>query len=133
MQIIVIDASAIIAVITNEPQKEELIQLTSGANLIAPVSIHAEIGNAFSSMLKRNRIALPQALLALNHYQKIPIRYVEINLSSSLKIANELSIYAYDAYLIYVAKRYHAPLLTLDKALYRQAQSYGIQVVEVNL
>ena len=130
---IVIDASAIIAVITNEPQKEKLIQLTTGADLIAPISIHAEIGNAFSSMLKRKRIALPQAVLALDLYQEIPIRYVEISLISAVKIANKLSIYAYDAYLIHIAERYHAPLLTLDKALYRQARSYGIQVVEVNL
>ncbi len=128
---IVIDASAIIAVIANEPKKETLIQLTSGADLIAPVSIHFEIGNAFSAMLKRKRITWPQALSVLQRYQEVPIRYVEIDLASSLEIADKLSIYAYDAYLIRAAERYHAPLLTLDKTLYRQAKSYGIQVLEV--
>jgi len=37
---IVIDASVIIAVIANEPEKETLIELTKGANLIAPYSVH---------------------------------------------------------------------------------------------
>jgi len=130
---IVVDASVIIAVISNEPKKDELIQLTSGADVIAPISIHSEIGNAFSAMLKRNRITLIQALLALKRYQNIHIRYVEIDLVASLKIADKLSIYAYDAYLIYVAERYHAPLLTLDKSLYRQAQAYGVKIMEVSL
>ena len=128
----VIDASAIIAVIANEPEKEALIRLTSGVDLIAPVSIHFEIGNAFSAMLKRQRITLIQALSALKRYQVIPIRFVEIELNASLHIANKLSIYAYDAYLIRAAERYRAPLLTLDKALKRQARSYGVKVLEIN-
>ena len=41
---IVIDTSAIIAVIANEPEKPSLIRLTSGADLIAPASVHLEIG-----------------------------------------------------------------------------------------
>lgn len=44
---IVIDASAIIAVLAGEPERERLLSLTSGANLIAPPSVHWEIGNAF--------------------------------------------------------------------------------------
>ncbi len=43
------DASVIIAVIANEPEKDKLIQITEGADLLVPASIHWEIGNAFSS------------------------------------------------------------------------------------
>ncbi len=50
---IVLDTSVIIAVIANEPEKRVLIRLTKGAELIAPQSVHWEIGNAFSAMLKR--------------------------------------------------------------------------------
>ena len=53
---IVIDTSVIIAVITNEPHRESLLQATLGAELLAPPSVHWEIGNAFSAMLKRNKI-----------------------------------------------------------------------------
>lgn len=130
---IIIDASAIIAVIANEPEKETLIQLTTGVDLIAPLSIHFEIGNAFSAMLKRQRVTLMQALTALKRYEEIPIRFVEIELNASLHIADKLSIYAYDAYLIRTAERYRAPLLTLDNALQRQARSYGVKVLEVTL
>jgi predicted nucleic acid-binding protein len=68
---IVIDASAIIAVIANEPKKMAMLELTTGADLIAPASIRFEIGNAFSAMLKRHRITLTQALAAVALYQSI--------------------------------------------------------------
>jgi len=51
---ITIDTSAIVAVITNESSKGQIITATKGASLIAPDSIHWEIGNAFSSMFKES-------------------------------------------------------------------------------
>jgi len=55
---LVVDTSVIIAVITNEEHKRQLINLSKGADLIAPPSLHWEIGNAFSAMFKRKRISL---------------------------------------------------------------------------
>ena len=127
----VIDASAVIAVVANEPEKEELIKITAGADLIAPASIPWEIGNAFSAMLKRRRITLVQALEAVAIYQQVPIRYVDINISEALKIAAEHNIYAYDAYLLQCAMKYRMPLLTLDKRLADLAKKMRIAVVEV--
>ena len=54
----VVDASVIIAVIANEPEKERLVEITQGADLLAPASVHWEIGNAFSAMIKRGRVSL---------------------------------------------------------------------------
>ncbi len=126
-----IDASIIIAIITNEATKSTLIAATSGTDLVAPVSVHFEIGNAFSAMLKRKRITLNQIYDALAHYQEIPIRYVDIDLQDSIAIASQLGIYAYDAYLIRCAERYRCPLLTLDEALQAHARGYGVQLVKI--
>ena len=128
---IVIDTSAIIAVITNEQKKAELIDITNAVNLIAPASIHFEIGNAFSAMLKRQRIDLKQAAEALAIYRSIPIRLVDVELEESLRIASQLNVYAYDAYLIRCAEKYHCALLTLDRSLCVQAMAYGVSIVEV--
>jgi hypothetical protein len=62
---LVMGTSVIIAVITNEDHKGQLIGISKGADLIAPASIHWEIGNAFSLMFKRNRIGLERATSAL--------------------------------------------------------------------
>jgi len=130
---IVVDTSVIIAVIVNEPQREELIERTKGANLLAPPSVHWEIGNAFSAMLKRRRITLAEALKAIEIYEQIPIRYVQVELEEALKAAAEAGIYAYDAYLIRCAQKYGAPLMTLDGELGRVAKEMGVDVIEVEV
>jgi predicted nucleic acid-binding protein len=124
----VVDTSVIIAVIANEPKKDRLIKLTQGANLIAPHSVHWEIGNAFSAMLKRNRVTLEQALKAIQAYSKISIRFVDVELERSLEIAET---YAYDAYLIRCALRYRSPLISLDGNLVDSAKRMQVKVVEV--
>lgn len=128
---IVIDASAIIAVIVDEPKKADLIAATAGADLLAPESIPWEIGNAFSAMLKRRRMTVEQAVRAVEIYGTIPIRLVSVNLADALRIADQLDIYAYDAYLVCLARKLKAPLLTLDRALVSTARSLGLEVLEV--
>lgn len=128
---IVVDASVIIAVIANEPQRDTLVELTRGNDLIAPQSVHWEIGNAFSAMLKRNRITLEQALAGIRIYGKVPVRFVDVELEESLRMADALGIYAYDAYLIRCALKYNSPLISLDKDLVRFAKRMRARVVEV--
>jgi predicted nucleic acid-binding protein len=128
---VVIDASAIIAVITHEPQRDALINVTRGCDLLAPPSVMWEIGNAFSAMLRRNRVTLAQALQAIAVYRRIPIRIAEVELEDSLTIAAQFGIYAYDAYLIRCALRYNAPLVSLDRNLVWVAQEANAQVIEV--
>jgi predicted nucleic acid-binding protein len=59
------------------------------------------------------------------------VRFVEAELEESLRLAAELNVYAYDAYLIRCATKYGAPLLSLDQALLRAARSKGVDVLEV--
>ncbi len=128
---IVVDTSVLIAVITNEDEKEKLVAMTDEAELIAPLSVHWEIGNAFSSLLKRKRVTIDEALQAIEIYLQIPVRFVEVELAESLELANELSLYAYDAYLLRCAAKYRLPLLTLDARLIQAAKEKKIQVLEI--
>jgi predicted nucleic acid-binding protein len=128
---VVVDASVLIAVVTNEDEKEKLVAITNEADLIAPLSVHWEIGNAFSSLLKRKRVTIDEALQAIEIYLQIPVRFVEVELSDSLELANEFGLYAYDAYLLRCAEKYHLPLLTLDGRLAQAAKDKKIEVLEV--
>ena len=128
---IVVDTSVIIAVIANEPEREALVELTTGAELIAPHSVHWEIGNAFSAMLRRERVKVKQAIQAVKLYQRIPIRFVDVELEESLQIADTLGIYAYDAYLIRCALKYKSPLISLDRKLVSAATEMKARVIEV--
>jgi len=129
--LITIDTSALIAVVTYEPGRERALEITSGCNLIAPSSVHWEMGNAFSAMIKRGRATLKQATACLDAYAEIPIKLVEVNLNQALAQVEKHHIYAYDAYLLVCAMQSNSPLLTLDQPLKMVAQSLGIKVLEV--
>lgn len=127
----VIDTSAIIAVLTGEPSRAALIRATKGADLVAPASVHWEIGNALVALIRRRLATLAQAGSALNAYAKIPLRLLEVDLNQALHLADEYGLYAYDAYLLACALNQRAPLLTLDKALTRAAMRAGVELLEV--
>ena len=127
---ITIDKSALIAVIGNEVSKGKIIEITKGCSLCSPVSVHWEIGNAFSAMFKRQSISLESAKKALKIYQEIPIKFIDIPLENTLEISKELDIYAYDAYLILCAHKTSTSLLTLDKGLKSAAEKMGINTLE---
>lgn len=128
---IVIDTSAIVAVITDAAEKAALIRITEDAALIAPSSVHWEVGNAFSAMIRRGRLTSELAARAIDVYQSIPIRFIDVDLTASLTIASEHRLYAYDAYLLECSRARRAALLTLDRALARVAAKMAIDVVEV--
>jgi predicted nucleic acid-binding protein len=130
---IIVDTSALIAVIANEPIKHSIIKATQGAELIAPPSVHWEIGNAFSSMLKRKLITTEQALKCLEVYRRIPLCFEDVELDASLQLAAELNIYAYDAYLLRCALKYNVPILTLDKRMEMVVKQKSITIIEVSL
>jgi predicted nucleic acid-binding protein len=128
---IVLDTSAVIAVLINEPAKGSIITATINTTLVAPGSLPWEVGNALSAMFKRGRINLDQALEALYSYEQIPVRIVDVDFEQALKLAKDFSIYAYDAYMLACAITFSAPILTLDDKLAEIANAKGIKVLEV--
>lgn len=128
---VVIDASAVIAVVTNEAHRPALIRLTEGVELLSPSSLPIEVGNAFSAMFKRRRISLSGAKAAVEAYKRIAIRLTAIDLEQALDLSHQLGIYAYDAYLIACGLQYRSPLLTVDGGLRDAARRMGVEVLEV--
>jgi len=125
------DASILIAVVGHEPSRERAIELTTGHSLVAPSSIHWEVGNALSAMVKRQRITLAQAASCVDAYLQIPIKLVNVDLKQSLALVKQFRMYAYDAYLLVCAMNLGTPLLSLDEPLKTAAQSLGIEILEV--
>ncbi len=128
---IVIDTSALIAVIVNEPERNKIIKLTTGNTLVGPGSIPWEIGNAFSAMFKRKRVNLDEAKKGFLIFETIPIRYIKPDFVNAITISKQTNMYAYDAYFIDCAIKQRSPLLTLDRKLKIAAQSLNIKTLEV--
>jgi len=128
---IVVDTSVIIAVITNEKHKSALVSMTKESDLIAPASLHWEVGNAFSAMFKRKQIDMEKALQAVMEYNKIPIQFYDVSLKTAIEYAKDFDMYAYDAYFLVCARNTKAPILTLDNSLILKAKEMGIGILEV--
>jgi predicted nucleic acid-binding protein len=128
---LVIDASAILAVLLNEPERDSLIEATRGVNLIAPESIPFEVGSALSSLLKRKALGLVDTLAVYHAFVAIPVRFVHVDIPASIQIAAESGIYAYDAYVLSCAASFDASLLSLDKGLKSAARERGMSLLEV--
>jgi len=128
---LVVDTSVLVAVIAAEAERGALIERTRGAALVAPASVHWEVGNALAAMLKRRRATVEQVVQAVAAYEQIPIRFVDVELADSLRVADTHGLYAYDAYLVVCARRQRCPLLTLDRGLARAAVAAGVEVLTV--
>ncbi len=128
---ILIDTSVVLAVITDQPQKENLIKVTEGASLVAPFAVHWQIGKVLSEMLRGQRVTLEQALQSVAIYQAIPITLVDVELDDALRLAALLDADIDDATVIQCAIEHDLPLLTLDATLADLAKRAGAQVLEV--
>ena len=130
---VVIDTSAILAVIGEQREKADLVRLTRGATLVAPASVHWEVGNALSSMFKGRAIRIDEALQLLEAYADIPIRMSEVSLKQAVELSARLNVYAYDAYVLACAINQGAQLLTLDGGLRDRAHELKLNVLEVKI
>jgi len=128
---VVIDTSALVAVIVGEPERDRIVELTGGNTLIGPGSIPWEVGNAFSSMLKQDGLTFEEAHKGLTIFESIPVRYAKPNFTHALKLAHQTNMYAYDAYFLDCAIRQNAPLLTLDRKLKTAAKNLNVVTWEV--
>ena len=127
---IVADTNTFIAVALNEPEKDMIIRLTEGYDLVAPEVLPFEIGNALTAMMKRNVLEADEVIMAWKMVQHIPVDLRRIEIEAALKLATQYNINAYDAYFLECAISLHSPLLTLDRQMKVIAQKIGIQVME---
>ncbi len=127
----VVDASVLVAVLMNEPEKGSIVRLTEDSDLIAPGCVPWEIGNALSAMLRRGRISTDVARLMFETFEGIPIRYVPVEFSNVLELCGEHRLSAYDAYYLDCAQRHYLPILSLDKRLREVAVAIGVATPEI--
>ena len=128
---ITVDTSALLAVVLGEPERDRVVQLTAGCGLVAPGSVPWEVGNAFSAMFKRKRLSREEAREGISVFLGIPVRYAIPDLDRAVALADELKIYAYDAYVLECAIRFRTPLVTLDRQVATSAATLGIACPEV--
>jgi predicted nucleic acid-binding protein len=130
---IVIDTSAILAVLLEEPEKQAVIEATMESVVCAPASVRWEVGNAAIAGVKRRRLTAERARQLLTDFEQVAIRELGIDLRRAVDLGLELGIYAYDAYILEAARSFGYPLLALDGPIQRNARKMGLTLVELDL
>lgn len=126
MKKLLIDASCIMAIISQEESANIVIQKSSGYQLFSAECLPHEIGNALSKCLKRNLISVEQAVNFFNLYKKLPITLLNIDFENAIRFAAQENHYAYDMYYLDCAVRNACPLLTFDEELISIAKKRGV-------
>lgn len=124
MSVTVVDASAVAAVLFDEPEGAPVIASVSDA-LIAPGLLRYELASVCATKLQREP---GRAQLILSRYRllaELDVEYIEPDWDQLPLLARKWAISAYDAAYLQLALTRKAPLVTLDARLaraYDQAQ-----------
>jgi len=127
---ILLDASAIMAIILNETNRDTVIIQTRNTTLFSPEVISFEVGNALINLYRKQKIAESELLEAYRNFALMPIRNIKIDVERALKIACKYKIYADDAYYLEVAGRLKIPMITFDESMKRIACHLEIDVLD---
>ncbi len=126
---LVADASAFLAVVLNEEDREWVVQRTVGCTIVSPEVLPYEIGNALIALRRKGRLSDEDILKAFELSQKIPVRLLPVRIHDAMKIAIKVGIYAYDAFYIQCCLEAKLPLISLDNRMCVVARNLGIKVV----
>jgi len=127
---IIADTNTFLAVALNEPEKDWLIEATDGHDLVAPAVLPYEIGNALSSLARRQVLAKRQLAAAWDAAAAVPVELATVDVRAALLLAEHFRIYAYDAYFLQCSLETKCPLLTLDRGRKRVAKQLEITLLE---
>ena len=118
----VVDASAIAALLFQEPNGEAIARQLDGFRLVAPSLLSYELANV--CWLKCWRFPLDQDMLLAGFAQRgrLDIEECAVDHDGVIRLAAVTGLTAYDASYLWLARRLGAELVTLDAAL-RSASS----------
>ena len=126
---IIVDASAIMAVIAEESKKNMVINLTKNSIILSPNMVSYEIANGLTKMMKKKIIGKEIMIILYKYFKKINIEFIEIDIEKALELAWEYNIYAYDACYLESAKRLNLSLLTFDTGMQNIGKAIGINIL----
>ena len=116
-ELLVVDASAMAALLFGEPDAERVAQRLEGGRLVAPTLMWDEVANVCVKKIKRfpDRADPLRSAFSLLHQMQVEASAVDHVATFDLALRLELT--AYDAAYLWLARSLRAPLVTLDRRL----------------
>ena len=122
---VVVDASAVVALLFDELTRDAVVPRLRGSSLHAPSLLGFEVGNA---CLKKIRAAPGErrALLeAFSLLDELSVTLEAVDLAQAMALAEQTKLSLYDASYLWLARALGAELVTLDSKLARADAALG--------
>lgn len=119
----VVDCSLLVAVLFQEPSREEALRTMAGRSLHAPSLLDSEIANV---AVKKSRGGESLSAIgdALAEYVEHAIELHRPDVQAQYALAMRYGLSAYDAAYLWLAGALQAPLATFDAKLAKAAGAY---------
>ncbi len=126
---IVVDASAIAALLFGEPEAPKVAEQLGDSALVAPTLFSYEIGNICWKKLRRHPEKRAALLEAYSLLGRMEIEEVEVSTPEALLLADRENLTVYDASYLWLSRKLGLKLVTLDRDLNAAAVASPEQVV----
>ena len=116
---VVIDASALVAVLTTDRRGQSVDEAVRGRSLSAPSLLHLEVLHSLRGLELGRRVTADEALSASRQLFRVPVRLAATGLLVDRIWELRVNLTAYDAAYVALAERLDVPLVTLDEHVAR--------------
>ena len=113
----VVDASALGALLFDEPDGAAIAERLRDARLIAPALLPFEVASVCLKKMRRHPDQRDGLMVAFGMLDRMEIGVVEVDHGEALVLAERTGLTAYDASYLWLARRTGSELVTLDRQL----------------
>ncbi len=124
--VVVVDASALAALLFGEPDAKAVAAQLADRQLTAPTLLRYELASVYLKKVRRydsERSALTEMLRA---YPQLGIEEVQPDADGTALLAEQTRLTAYDAAYLWIGRLLGAPIVTLDESLSKAARELGL-------
>jgi predicted nucleic acid-binding protein len=115
----VVDASALAALVFGEPEGEAVARRLVGHRCIAPALLPFEMSSVCLKKLRRHSGECDAILTRFEKLRDFPVELYPVDPVATVEAGELLSLSAYDASYLLLARQFDAELVTLDAQLHR--------------
>jgi predicted nucleic acid-binding protein len=126
---IVIDASALAAVLFGEPEGPKVAKQLGDSALVTPTLFSYEIANICWKKLRRHPEKRAALLEGYSFLGRMEIEEVEVSVPEALLLADRENLTVYDASYLWLSRKLGVELVTLDSDLNAAAAASPEQVL----
>ncbi|MFW6089858.1 MAG: type II toxin-antitoxin system VapC family toxin [Gemmatimonadota bacterium] len=124
--VVVVDASALAALLFGEPDARDVATALEGHDLSAPSLLRYELASVYLKKVRRYAARRSALTSMLRAYPLLAIDEVQPAADDIARLAEDTDSTAYDAAYLWLAQLLGAPIVTLDRRLAEAARSLGL-------